>query len=212
MVNGVSFVNPEATYIDIDVEIAPEVQIEANVTLKGTSKVGAETILTNGTYIVDSTIGSGAVITNSTIEESTLADGVTVGPYAHIRPGSNLDKNVHIGNFVEVKGSSIGENTKSGHLTYIGNSEIGKDVNIGAGTITVNYDGQKKYKTIIGDNVFVGSNSTIIAPVELGDNSLVGAGSTITKNVPTDAVAIGRGRQANKEKLATRLPHHPKNK
>ena len=161
---------------------------------------------------MDSTIGSGAVITNSTIEESSLADGVTVGPYAHIRPGSNLDKNVHIGNFVEVKGSSIGENTKSGHLTYIGNSEIGKDVNIGAGTITVNYDGQKKYKTIIGDNVFVGSNSTIIAPVELGDNSLVGAGSTITKNVPTDAVAIGRGRQTNKEKLATRLPHHPKNK
>ena len=212
MVNGVSFVNPHATYIDVDVEIAPEVQVEANVTLKGQTKIGAETILTNGTYIVDSVIGERTVITNSMIEESSVADGVTVGPYAHIRPGSSLAKDVHVGNFVEVKGSSIGENTKAGHLTYIGNSEVGANVNFGAGTITVNYDGQKKYKTIIGDNVFVGSNSTIIAPVELGDNSLVGAGSTITKDVPADAIALGRGRQINKEDYAKRLPHHPQNK
>ena len=212
MVNGVSFVNPHATYIDVDVEIAPEVQVEANVTLKGQTKIGAETILTNGTYIVDSVIGERAVITNSMIEESSVADGVTVGPYAHIRPGSSLAKDVHVGNFVEVKGSSLGENTKAGHLTYIGNSEVGANVNFGAGTITVNYDGQKKYKTIIGDNVFVGSNSTIIAPVELGDNSLVGAGSTITKDVPADAIALGRGRQINKEDYAKRLPHHPQNK
>ena len=212
MVNGVSFVNPDATYIDVDVEIAPEVQVEANVTLKGQTKIGAETILTNGTYIVDSVIGERTVITNSMIEESSVADGVTVGPYAHIRPGSSLAKDVHVGNFVEVKGSSIGENTKAGHLTYIGNSQVGAHVNFGAGTITVNYDGQKKYKTIIGDNVFVGSNSTIIAPVELGDNSLVGAGSTITKDVPADAIALGRGRQINKEDYAKRLPHHPQNK
>ncbi len=212
MVNGVSFVNPHATYIDVDVEIAPEVQVEANVTLKGQTKIGTETILTNGTYIVDSVIGERTVITNSMIEESSVADGVTVGPYAHIRPGSSLAKDVHVGNFVEVKGSSIGENTKAGHLTYIGNSEVGANVNFGAGTITVNYDGQKKYKTIIGDNVFVGSNSTIIAPVELGDNSLVGAGSTITKDVPADAIALGRGRQINKEDYAKRLPHHPQNK
>ena len=212
MVNGVSFVNPDAAYIDVDVEIAPEVQIEANVTLKGHTKIGAETVLTNGTYIVDSEIGAGAVITNSMIEESTVADGVTVGPYAHIRPGSSLAKDVHIGNYVEVKGSSIGENTKAGHLTYIGNCEVGSNVNFGAGTITVNYDGKNKYKTVIGNNVFVGSNSTIIAPVELGDNSLVGAGSTITKDVPADAIAIGRGRQVNKDEYATRFPHHPKNK
>lgn len=212
MVNGVSFVNPDATYIDVDVEIAPEVQVEANVTLKGQTKIGAETILTNGTYIVDSVIGERTVITSSMIEESSIADGVTVGPYAHIRPGSSLAKDVHVGNFVEVKGSSLGESTKAGHLTYIGNSEVGANVNFGAGTITVNYDGQKKYKTIIGDNVFVGSNSTIIAPVELGDNSLVGAGSTITKDVPADAIALGRGRQINKEDYAKRLPHHPQNK
>ena len=212
MVNGVSFVNPDATYIDVDVEIAPEVQVEANVTLKGQTKIGAETILTNGTYIVDSVIGERTVITNSMIEESSVADGVTVGPYAHIRPGSSLAKDVHVGNFVEVKGSSIGESTKAGHLTYIGNSEVGANVNFGAGTITVNYDGQKKYKTIIGANVFVGSNSTIIAPVALGSNSLVGAGSTITKDVPADAIALGRGRQINKEDYAKRLPHHPQNK
>ena len=212
MVNGVSFVNPDATYIDVDVEIAPEVQLEANVTLKGQTKIGAETILTNGTYIVDSEIGERAVITNSMIEESSVADGVTVGPYAHIRPGSSLAKDVHVGNFVEIKGSSIGENTKAGHLTYIGNSEVGANVNFGAGTITVNYDGQNKYKTIIGDNVFVGSNSTIIAPVELGDNSLVGAGSTIDKDVPANAIALGRSRQINKEDYAKRLPHHPQNK
>ena len=212
MVNGVSFVNPDATYIDVDVEIAPEVQLEANVTLKGQTKIGAETILTNGTYIVDSEIGERAVITNSMIEESSVADGVTVGPYAHIRPGSSLAKDVHVGNFVEIKGSAIGENTKAGHLTYIGNSEVGANVNFGAGTITVNYDGQNKYKTIIGDNVFVGSNSTIIAPVELGNNSLVGAGSTIDKDVPANAIALGRSRQINKEDYAKRLPHHPQNK
>ena len=212
MVNGVSFVNPDATYIDVDVEIAPEVQLEANVTLKGQTKIGAETILTNGTYIVDSEIGERAVITNSMIEESSVADGVTVGPYAHIRPGSSLAKDVHVGNFVEIKGSAVGENTKAGHLTYIGNSEVGANVNFGAGTITVNYDGQNKYKTIIGDNVFVGSNSTIIAPVELGDNSLVGAGSTIDKDVPANAIALGRSRQINKEDYAKRLPHHPQNK
>ena len=112
---------------------------------------------------------------------------------------------------MEVKGSTIGEATKAGHLTYIGNCEVGSKVNFGAGTITVNYDGKDKYKTVIGNNVFVGSNSTIIAPLELGDNCLVGAGSTITKDVPADAIAIGRGRQVNKEEYALRLPHHPNN-
>ena len=137
---------------------------------------------------------------------------MTVGPYAHIRPGSSLAKDVHVGNFVEVKASSLGENTKAGHLAYLGNADLGANVNIGAGTITANYDGQNKYKTLIGNNVFVGSNSTIVAPVELGDNSLVGAGSTITKSVPADAIALGRGRQTNMVEYAKRLPHHPQNK
>lgn len=209
MINGVTFQNPDATYIEADVSIAADVMIEANVSLKGNSCIGAKSVLTNGTCIVDSQIGESVVITNSTIEESSIADGVTVGPYAHIRPGSQLDKNVHIGNFVEVKGSHIGENTKAGHLTYIGNAEVGSDVNFGAGTITVNYDGKNKYKTVIGNNVFVGSNSTLIAPLEIGDNALTAAGSTITKNVEPDSIAIGRSRQVIKEGYAKRLPHYP---
>lgn len=209
MINGVTFQNPDATYIEADVSIAADVMIEANVSLKGNSCIGAKSVLTNGTCIVDSQIGESVVITNSTIEESSIADGVTVGPYAHIRPGSQLDNNVHIGNFVEVKGSHIGENTKAGHLTYIGNAEVGSDVNFGAGTITVNYDGKKKYKTVIGNNVFVGSNSTLIAPLEIGDNALTAAGSTITKNVEPDSIAIGRSRQVIKEGYAKRLPHYP---
>lgn len=212
MINGVSLIDPATTYIDSDVELAPEVIIEPNVTIKGHSKVGRATLLTSGTYIVDSTIGEEAVITNSMIEHSDLADAVTVGPYAHIRPDSSLARGVHIGNFVEVKGSSIGENSKAGHLTYIGNAEVGSDVNFGAGTITVNYDGKGKFKTTIGNHVFIGSNSTLIAPLTIGDNALTAAGSTITKDVPADSVAIGRCRQENKEGYAKRLPHHPNNK
>ncbi|EFR43486.1 bifunctional UDP-N-acetylglucosamine diphosphorylase/glucosamine-1-phosphate N-acetyltransferase GlmU [Streptococcus pseudoporcinus] len=212
MINGVTFQNPEATYIESDVIIDPDVLLEANVTLKGKTKIGAGSILTNGTCLVDAQLGQHVVITSSTIEESTLADGVTVGPYAHIRPGSILAEKVHVGNFVEVKGSSLGQNTKAGHLTYIGNAEVGSDVNIGAGTITVNYDGQHKFKTMIGNNVFVGSHSTLIAPLEIGDNALTAAGSTISKNVAADSIAIGRSRQVTKEGYAKRLPHHPNNK
>lgn len=209
MVNGVTFQNPETVYIESDVEIAPDVLIEGNVTLKGKTRIAAECVLTNGTYIVDSEIGQGSIITNSMIESSTLASGVTVGPYAHIRPGTSLAKDVHIGNFVEVKGSHIGEKTKAGHLTYIGNAQVGSKVNVGAGTITVNYDGQNKYQTVIGDYAFIGSNSTLIAPLEVGDNALTAAGSTISKTVPADSIAIGRSRQVTKEDYAKRLPHHP---
>ncbi|MGT2744641.1 bifunctional UDP-N-acetylglucosamine diphosphorylase/glucosamine-1-phosphate N-acetyltransferase GlmU [Streptococcus phocae subsp. phocae] len=209
MINGVTFQSPQTAYIDSDVVIAPDVMIEANVTLKGKTTIGAGTILTNGTYIVDSKIGVSSVITHSMIEASTLAEGVTVGPYAHIRPGSSLAQNVHIGNFVEIKGSSLGKNSKAGHLTYVGNAQVGSEVNIGAGTITVNYDGRQKYQTVIGDHAFIGSNSTLIAPIEIGDGALTAAGSTISKSVPVDGIGIGRSRQVTKEGYAKRLPHHP---
>ncbi|MGT2883431.1 bifunctional UDP-N-acetylglucosamine diphosphorylase/glucosamine-1-phosphate N-acetyltransferase GlmU [Streptococcus ferus] len=212
MLKGVTFTNPEATYIDIDVTIEPDVVIDANVTLKGQTTIAAGVHLTNGTYIVDSSIGPNAVISNSTIEASEVANDVTVGPYAHLRPGSKLAEEVHVGNFVEVKGSSLGKGTKAGHLTYIGNAEVGHDVNFGAGTITVNYDGKHKYLTKIGNHVFVGSNSTLIAPLEIGDNALTAAGSSITHDVPRDSVAIGRGRQVNKEGYAKTKPHHPEKK
>ena len=212
MVNGVTFQNPAATYIDVDVEIAPDVMIEANVTLKGNTKVGSGSVLTNGTYLVDSTIGENVVITNSMIEKSVVKDGVTIGPFAHVRPDSTLEEMVHVGNFVEVKSSTVGKGTKAGHLTYIGNTTTGHDVNFGAGTIIANYDGQHKFNTTIGNNVFVGSNSTIISPVTLGDNALTAAGSTIYQDVEKDALAIGRGRQVNKAGYALNKPHHPNNK
>ena len=212
MVNGVTFQNPEATYIDVDVAIAPDVVVEANVTLKGQTKIGAASVLTNGTYIVDSVIGDHVVVTNSMIEESEVQDGVTIGPFAHIRPKSVLGKDAHIGNFVEVKGSSIGENTKAGHLTYIGNGQVGSNVNFGAGTILANYDGKNKYTTTIGNNVFVGSNSTLLAPVTIGDNALIAAASAINQDVPTDALAIGRERQVIKDGYAIGKPHHPSTK
>ncbi|HFR3771241.1 TPA: bifunctional UDP-N-acetylglucosamine diphosphorylase/glucosamine-1-phosphate N-acetyltransferase GlmU [Streptococcus suis] len=212
MINGVTFINPDATYIDIDVEIGAEAVIEANVVLKGATTIGERTVLTNGTRVRDSKIAADVVITNSDIEESVIETGVTVGPFAHIRPQSILGKDAHVGNFVEVKATTIGEQSKIGHLTYLGNATIGKDVNVGAGTITANYDGQHKYQTVIGDGVFVGSNSTIIAPVTVGDNALLAAGSTITKDVPTDSIGIGRGRQENKEGSAKRFPFHPSQK
>ncbi|HEL1223242.1 TPA: bifunctional UDP-N-acetylglucosamine diphosphorylase/glucosamine-1-phosphate N-acetyltransferase GlmU, partial [Streptococcus equi subsp. zooepidemicus] len=209
MLNGVTLQNPAATYIESNVEIAPDVLIEANVTLKGQTRIGSRSVIGNGSYILDSRLGEGVVVSQSVIEASVLADGVTVGPYAHIRPDSQLDECVHIGNFVEVKGSHLGANTKAGHLTYLGNAEIGSEVNIGAGSITVNYDGQRKYQTVIGSHAFIGSHSTLIAPVEVGENALTAAGSTIAQSVPADSVAIGRSRQVVKEGYAKRLPHHP---
>lgn len=212
MINGVTFIDPAATYIDVDVEIEPDVVIEANVILKGKTHIGSGAVLTNNTYVVDGKIGKNAVLNASVVNQAEVEEGVTMGPYAHIRPGSLIKKTAHVGNFVEIKGSTIGENTKAGHLTYIGNSTVGSNVNFGAGTITVNYDGQNKYPTEIGDNAFVGSNSTIVAPVKIGKNALVAAGSTITEDVPDDAVALGRGRQVNKEDYAKDKPHHPANK
>ncbi len=212
MVNGVTFINPESTYIDVDVTIGAEAVIEANVVLKGQTSVGERTVLTNGTRVVDSQIAADVVISNSDIEDSVIEAGVTVGPYAHIRPGSVLKTNVHVGNFVEVKSSTIGENTKAGHLTYIGNAEVGQEVNFGAGTILANYDGKNKFTTTIGDNVFVGSNSTIIAPLTIGARAVTAAGSTVTKDIPEDSIAIGRGRQENKEGYAKHFPYHPSKK
>ncbi|AND79264.1 bifunctional UDP-N-acetylglucosamine diphosphorylase/glucosamine-1-phosphate N-acetyltransferase GlmU [Streptococcus pantholopis] len=211
MLNGVTFSDPDTAYIDSEVEIAGDVLIEGNVSLKGKTKVGQGSLITNGSYIVNSTIGQQTVITQSMIEESSLADQVTVGPYAHIRPGSHIAQGAHIGNFVEVKAAQIGEETKAGHLTYIGNASVGKNVNFGAGTIIANYDGRDKYQTTIGNNVFIGSNSTLIAPVSLGDNALTAAGSAINEDVPADSIAIARNRQVNKDGYAAAKPHHPNN-
>lgn len=209
MLNGVSFTDPETTYIDSDVEIAEEVLIEANVTLKGKTKIGAFSHLTSGTYVVDSEIGENTTITHSMVEESVVLNDVTVGPYAHIRPGSRLADKVHIGNFVEVKSSIVGKETKAGHLTYIGNAIVGSNVNFGAGTILANYDGKNKYTTRIGNNAFIGSNSTLLAPITIGENALTAAGSVVNESIDKDAIAIARSRQVTKNGYALKLPHHP---
>ncbi|WEV45654.1 bifunctional UDP-N-acetylglucosamine diphosphorylase/glucosamine-1-phosphate N-acetyltransferase GlmU [Streptococcaceae bacterium ESL0687] len=208
MINGVSLISPETTYIDSDVIIKADTVIEANVVLKGRTEVGSHVLITNGSRVEDSIIRNHVEIRNSTVEESVMEEGSNIGPYGHLRPGTILHENVHIGNFVEVKGSTLGAGTKAGHLTYIGNATVGENVNFGAGTITVNYDGKNKYRTEIENNAFIGSNSTLVAPIYIGSNSLTAAGSTITSDVPQDTVAIGRARQVDKHGAAKKLPHY----
>ena len=164
--------------------------------LRGKTHVGAACILEAGSIIVDSTIGNRVhVRPYSIIQESTVAEEAVVGPMAHLRSGSILGKGVLAGNFVEIKNSRIGETSKAAHLTYLGDSEIGKDVNIGCGTITCNYDGAEKHKTIIENGAFIGSDTQLIAPVKVGKNAHIGSGSTITEDVPPESLAVGRAQQ-----------------
>jgi len=190
---GVSFVDTTLVFISSDVKIGRDTIVYPNVHLEGNTKVGRGCTIYPNVRIQNSIIGDGAIIRDSTlIEDSVVKNRASVGPFAHIRPGSEIGTGAKIGNFVEVKKSVIGSGTKASHLTYLGDAKIGKDVNIGAGTITCNYDGYKKHITTIGDNVFIGSDSQLIAPVRIGKGAYIGAGSTITKNVPSKALALSR--------------------
>lgn len=208
MRNGVTLINPENTYIDVDVEIGQDTVIESGVTIKGNTVIGDDCTITSGSDIQDSVIGSGVLIRCSAVIESKVADEVQIGPYAHLRPESEIGAHVKIGNFVETKKAVVGENTKLPHFIYMGDAEIGKNVNVGCGSIAVNYDGKNKAKTIIGDNVFIGCNSNLVAPLKIGDNAFVAAGSTLTKDVPEGALAIARSKQVNKEGYAKRLNYN----
>lgn len=208
MRNGVTLINPENTYIDVDVEIGQDTVIESGVTIKGNTVIGDDCTITSGSDIQDSMIGSGVLIRSSAVIESKVADEVQIGPYAHLRPESEIGAHVKIGNFVETKKAVVGENTKLPHFIYMGDAEIGKNVNVGCGSIAVNYDGKNKAKTIIGDNVFIGCNSNLVAPLKIGDNAFVAAGSTLTKDVPEGALAIARSKQVNKEGYAKRLNYN----
>lgn len=208
MVNGVTFVNPAATYIDAEVEIGNDTLIEAGVTLRGRTKIGSNCVIGANSEIVESVIADNVVVTSSMIEHATIAAGVDVGPYAHIRPNSDLKENVHIGNFVEIKNTTIGANTKVGHLTYVGDADLGEHINVGCGTVFVNYDGKNKYRATVGDHVFIGCNANLVAPVTIGDRAFIAAGSTITKDIPNDALGIARSRQENKDGYAKKLPHN----
>lgn len=205
MVNGVSLIDAANTYIEAGVQIGQDTVIEPGTYLKGNTVIGEDVIIGANSVIEDSELADGVEIHQSIIEGSTVGKGSDVGPHSHLRNGAELGENVHIGNYVEVKESTIGDDTKAGHHTYIGDAEVGKNINIGCGVVFANYNGKTKSKTIVGDNSFVGSNSNLVAPVELGENSFVAAGSTITEEVPDKALGIARSRQTNKEEFHTRF-------
>jgi bifunctional UDP-N-acetylglucosamine pyrophosphorylase / glucosamine-1-phosphate N-acetyltransferase len=199
MAAGVTLIDPATTYVDADVVVGADTVIYPCVFLEGSTKIGAACEIQSGARIVNSTIGDRVCVRNHTVvTDSTVDAGSFVGPFAHIRPGSEVGEDVHIGNFVELKKAVMGKGAKANHLAYLGDATIGAKTNVGAGTITCNYDGEKKHQTVIGSNVFVGSNSTLVAPVTLADGSYIAAGSAVTADVPAGALAIGRSRQENK--------------
>lgn len=198
MLNGVTVIDPDSTYIDSLSQIEYDTVLYPNCYINN-SKVGKGCVLGPDTSLDNMTVLSNVTIKKSTCMDSTVKNGTTVGPYAYIRPNSEIGENVKIGDFVEVKKSVIGNGTKVSHLTYIGDSEVGERVNFGCGTVTVNYDGKNKFKTLIGDDVFIGCNTNLVAPVKVGNKAFIAAGSTITDNIPDKNFAIARERQINKE-------------
>jgi bifunctional UDP-N-acetylglucosamine pyrophosphorylase/glucosamine-1-phosphate N-acetyltransferase len=199
MAAGVTIFRPETVTIDAEVIVGPDTIIEPFVQLLGATRIGEDCKIRSYSVIETAIIGNEVLVRQGcVIAESTIDDGARIGPYAHVRPGSELGVGVHVGNFVETKKVKIGQGSKANHLTYLGDAEIGSGTNIGAGTITCNYDGVDKFKTTIGDGVFVGSDSTLVAPITIGDGAFIGAGSCITEDVPKDALSIGRGRQVTK--------------
>ena len=196
---GITIQLPETVLIDPDVSAGEDTIIEPGVQLLGKTKIGAQCTIRTGSVLADSILGEGVTVEpHCVVAESRLDDGVIIGPFARLRPNNHLKAGARIGNFVELKKSTIGEGTKAMHLSYLGDAKIGTKSNIGAGTITCNYDGFHKYPTSIGNKVFIGSDTALVAPVRVGDGAYVGAGSTITDNVPSDGLAIARGRQVNK--------------
>ncbi len=201
MEEGVLMIDPRTAYIEESVEIGPGTVIYPNVFIRGRSKIGSFSVIESNAFISDSQIGDSVQVRGGSYLESTkLHNKVTVGPYARLRPETEIFEEAHVGNFVEMKKVKFGKKSKAGHLTYLGDAEIGEEVNIGCGTITCNYAAdKKKYKTKIGDRVFVGSDTQFVAPIVIGDDALIGSGSTITKDVPAKALAVARGKQFIKE-------------
>lgn len=205
MLEGVTLVDPRSVYIDITARIGKDTVILPGTLVQGETVIGENCLVGPGSRLVDSCLGDGVTFQNSIILGSTVGDGAQIGPYAYIRPGSSIGSETKIGDFVEIKKSTIGQGSKVPHLSYVGDATIGKGVNLGAGTIIVNYDGAVKHPTVIEDGVFVGCNSNLIAPLNLGRGAYVGAGSTINKDVPADALALGRAPQVNKAKVAKKI-------
>jgi len=213
MTDGVTFRNPNTVVIDSTVTIGADTVIYPYVTLERRTKIGKGCVIEPGVHLDNVTVGDNVHIKTGTVAESaTVESEASVGPYAHLRPGTQLGKHVKIGNFVETKEAVFGEGAKASHLSYIGDAEVGADVNIGAGTITCNYDGVNKHKTTIEDGAFIGSDTQLVAPVRVGKGAYVGAGSTITKDVPPDSLALSRTPQRNVEGWATKRRDSQKKK
>jgi bifunctional UDP-N-acetylglucosamine pyrophosphorylase/glucosamine-1-phosphate N-acetyltransferase len=197
---GVTIFRPDTCVIDAEVEVAAGTVIEAFVQLLGTTRVGAGCRIRSFTVIENCTLADNVLVRqNCVLGESTVQAGAKIGPFAHLRPGSEIGEDAHVGNFVETKKARLGKGAKANHLAYIGDAEVGEGTNIGAGVITCNYDGVNKHQTTIGKGVFVGSDSTLVAPITIEDGSYIGAGSCITRNVPAGSLAVGRARQITKE-------------
>jgi bifunctional UDP-N-acetylglucosamine pyrophosphorylase / glucosamine-1-phosphate N-acetyltransferase len=203
MASGVTIFRPDTCDIDADVQVDADTVIEPFVQIIGNTRIGSDCRIRSYSVITNCQIGDKVLVRPGCIlEDSTVRNDAQLGPYSHLRPGSDIGEGAHVGNFVETKKTKLGKGSKANHLTYLGDAVIGEGVNIGAGTITCNFDGVNKYGTVIDDGAFIGSDSTLVAPVKIGEGAYVGAASCITEDVPADALAVARGRQVNKEKWA----------
>jgi bifunctional UDP-N-acetylglucosamine pyrophosphorylase/glucosamine-1-phosphate N-acetyltransferase len=200
MAGGVTVEDPATTYVGPDVEVGVNTVLHPNVYLEGRTTIGANCEIHANVRIVDSTIGDGVVVLNfCLISGARVAAGARIGPFAHLRPDADVREEAHVGNFVELKKTVLGARSKANHLAYLGDATIGEGVNVGAGTITCNYDGERKHPTTIEDGAFIGSDTTLVAPVKVGKGAYVAAGSSIVTDVPPGALGIARGLQVNKE-------------
>lgn len=198
MINGASLADPARVDVRGKIVTGQDVQIDVNVVFEGQVEIGNDVVIGPNCVLKNCKIGDGVVVkANTMIEDAQVADKCTLGPFARLRPGAVMEEDSHVGNFVEMKKSRLGKGSKANHLTYLGDAEVGEKVNIGAGTITCNYDGVNKSKTIIGDNAFIGSNSSLVAPIEIGSTATIGAGSVITATVKNEQLAVARGKQRN---------------
>jgi bifunctional UDP-N-acetylglucosamine pyrophosphorylase/glucosamine-1-phosphate N-acetyltransferase len=205
MQNGVSLIDPMNTYISPEAVIGSDTVIYPGTVIKGQVQIGEDSIIGPHSEIENSSIGSRTVIKQSVVNNSKVGNDVNIGPFAHIRPESTIGNEVKIGNFVEVKKTQFGDRSKASHLSYVGDAEVGADVNLGCGSITVNYDGKNKFLTKIEDGAFIGCNSNLVAPVTVGKGAYVAAGSTVTEDVPGKALAIARARQVNKDDYVKKI-------
>ena len=210
LLGGVTMLDPPTVHIDAGVEIGEDTVLWPNTYLLGSTRVGQGCVLGPGTLLADSVVGARCRVVFSVLEGAVLEDDVEVGPFSHLRPGSYIEQGAHIGNFAEVKNARLGRRTRMGHFGYLGDAQVGRDVNVGAGAITCNFDGTRKHRTVIGDGAFIGSDTMLVAPVEVGPRSATGAGSVVNHDVPPDSLAVGMPARIRRRRAGTRTGRRSK--